>query len=136
MLFSLLLSCAPKVPLEAVSASSGSCPRPDGMFGPVVLPKDVWEARIGASTQHFSELVTTAAQPVEVCGVQEQVAWLTRVQCEDGSNPFHSLSEAHNSRAGNVGSGGRCGSIIDLYQVPCPEKTYPVYMDLYVCSQR
>lgn len=86
-------------------------------------------------TQRFSALSTTKEQPVEVCEVQGQLVWLTQVQCDDGSNPYRSMSEAHNSRAGNVGPGGRCGSIVDLYMVPCPEKTYEVYMDLYVCPK-
>mgnify|MGYP000184427269 CR=1 FL=1 len=43
------------------------------------------------------------------------------------------IAQAHASRAGNVGPGGRCDSIIDRYEVPCAEKTYAVYVDSYVC---
>lgn len=104
-------------------------------WGPTVLPDALAEARRGSSTARFSELQSSTDQAVQVCDVRGQVEWLTRVRCDDGSNPFASLEAAHESRTGNVGPGGPCGHIIDLYEVPCPERTYEVYMDLYVCAQ-
>lgn len=104
------------------------------MFGPVALPRSALSGRHGSTTQRFSAITTSKSTPVEVCGVQEQLDWLTRVRCDDGSNPFPGMREAHAARAGSVGAGGQCGSIIDLYQVRCPEKTYEIYMDLYMCG--
>lgn len=146
MLLTLLLACAPKNPafftaLSEAAADRGftavvtTCPR-SGSYAPVRLAPEQWAARIGAGISRFSALATTKAMPVEVCGVQDQLAWLTQVRCDDGTNPFGSLGEAHASRAGNVGGGGRCGSIIDLYVIPCPERNYEVYMDLYVCPMQ
>ncbi len=134
-LLSLLLACArPPVaaPVSAAVSPGDACPRAN-VFSPVALPKDAWAQRTGADTAKFSALATSQAAPVEVCGVEGQLTWLTKVRCDDGSNPFPSLSAAHGSRLGSTGEGGRCGSIIDLYVVPCPEKKYQVYMDLYVC---
>lgn len=37
-------------------------------------------------------------------------------------------------RAGSTGAGGRCGSIIDKYALECPEKTYDVFVDIYMCG--
>jgi hypothetical protein len=109
-----------------------TCERPDE-FGPVMVDIQLYGKRRGASAKRFSELVTTKAEPIEACGVRGSLVELVRLRCDDGSNPFGSLEEAHASRAGNVGAGGRCGSIVDLYKVPCPEKTYDVYVDMYVC---
>jgi hypothetical protein len=78
---------------------------------------------------------STMDQPIEVCGVQGELAWLTLAKCDDGTNPFKGNAEtAHAARTGSMGAGGRNGSIIDLYKVPCAEKTYEVYMDMYVCD--
>ncbi|MFO8072433.1 MAG: hypothetical protein R6V85_11220 [Polyangia bacterium] len=33
-----------------------------------------------------------------------------------------------------AGAPRRCGRIVDLYVVPCPEKDYEIYMDMYHCS--
>ena len=72
--------------------------------------------------------------PIEVCGVQEQLEWLMGVTCPDGSRPFSDMTAAHDSRAGSMGIGGRCGTMIDQYVVPCPEQSVPVFMDLYHCG--
>ena len=75
------------------------------------------------------------AQPIEVCGVKGETAYLTRVTCADGSNPFGgNRQRAHASRTGSIGSGGLCGSIVDLYEVPCPEGSVQVFMDMYLCG--
>lgn len=69
-----------------------------------------------------------------MCRIPSEMAWLLDMSCDDGSNPYGgSYERAHASRVGNRGEGGRCGSIIDLYEVPCPEATYAIYMDAYVC---
>lgn len=107
------------------------------MFGPVFLDSRQYEVRTGADAKSFATLVTTKEKPLEDCGIPavlEKLAWL---RCNDGSNPFGGKSRAaHASRSGNVGPGGRCDSIIDLYVVPCPEAKYEVFADSYVCEKR
>lgn len=106
---------------------------PDG-FGPVAWPAASADERWAIHQTRVAKVRTSQARPVEVCGVRGQVDWLMRLTCPDGSHPFSDPETAHNSRAGNVGPGGRCGTIIDLYVVPCPDRDYEVFMDLYHCA--
>jgi hypothetical protein len=92
-------------------------------------------ASYGFGAAHFADVKTSKAQPIEVCDSGGQAEWLRKVTCADGSNPFGSRLDVANARVGNVGAGGRCNSIIDLYQVPCPETTYKIYMDMYMCPK-
>lgn len=136
ILFALTLACSKGAAPQASAggANDGTIHCTEGGFmEPNYVPTELLGLRYGSSATHFSELKTSQQQAVEVCGAREQVGALMRYTCDDGSNPFSSFSEAHNARAGNTGPGGRCGMIIDLYQVPCPEQTYEVYMDLYSC---
>lgn len=114
-----------KTPLRACADTS--------VYGAVGYPRDQWERRKGAVSSHFSQVSSTKDAPIEVCGIPAEGEWLARVTCDDGSNPFHSPEQAEPARVGNVGPGGRCGAIVDLYEVACPEKTYEVYLDAYVC---
>jgi len=114
-------------------AQAISCERPD-TYGPVWVDPAAYASRRGAAQQKFSEIVSTKAEPIEACGVLGSVNELLRLRCDDGSNPFQTKEAAHDSRSGNVGPGGRCGSIVDLYRVPCPEKTYSVFIDMYICA--
>jgi hypothetical protein len=83
----------------------------------------------------LSKSPNSQAEPIEVCGVQGETAWLAVAQCDDGTNPFKGDTQvAHAARVGSVGQGGRNGNIIDLYEVTCPEATYQVYMDMYACN--
>ncbi len=102
--------------------------------GFVALDAKQWAARTGVQAQRYSDVITTAARPIEVCELEGQLSWLMAMRCDDGSQPFHSLAEAHIARVRNIGAAGRCNSIVDLYQVTCPERAYDVYMDLYMCS--
>ena len=129
-----LVGCKKQAPSPAAEASGDkTCDQPD-VFGPVRLSAAQAEARYAQGHRDLTTLETSKAQPVEVCGVPAQLTWLTAAQCADGSNPFADSRAAHASRDGNVGAGGRCGTIIDLYKVPCPEQTYDVYMDAYHCG--
>lgn len=102
-------------------------------MSPVGIPKAEWDNRNGAKATKFSQVVSTKDKPVEMCGVPAENEWLESLTCDDGSKPF---GNAENVRAGNVGSGGRCGSIIDQYVVKCPGgKTYPIFIDAYVCPR-
>jgi hypothetical protein len=106
------------------------------MFGPVFLPPEGFRARNGADATKFAQLSMSKELPLEECGVRATVEKLALLRCEDGSNPFDlDLRVAHASRRGNVGPGGRCGSMIDVYQVVCPERSYEVFADSYVCPR-
>lgn len=103
---------------------------------PVGMPAAEFARRKAATVTRYSQATSTKEDPIEVCGIWEQggqVEWLLSLSCDDGSHPFSGIHQAHASRVGNVGAGGRCASIIDLYEVPCPEGTYPIYIDAYVC---
>lgn len=111
------------------------CPVPE-LLGPAVLPENVYQLRFGHKAKRFSEIVTRQTSPLEECGLTASLTRLVTLQCDDGSNPFGgSRDAAHRSRRGSVGPGGRCDSIIDLYDVPCPERRYEVYSDMYYCSE-
>ena len=127
----LALGCKKPPITTAAAAQASACDRPTGMFGPVALAGG--DDRYGEGVRSLSEAKTSKEQPIEVCSVRGQLAWLMQAQCEDGSQPFTDPGSAHASRVGNVGPGGRCESVIDLYQVPCPEGEVAVYMDLYMC---
>lgn len=101
----------------------------------VGMPRAEWKHRKGADVTKFSQAKTTRAEPVEVCGIPAENQWLVDTACDDGSHPFKSTGEAEGSRAGNVGEAGRCGSIVDLYKVKCPEGSYDIYLDGYVCPK-
>lgn len=111
------------------------------LVGVVRLSGDEAEQRHGRTAIRFSSVTSTKEQPIEVCGLRDQLGWLVRATCDDGSNPFTSagdreaaLDRAHESRRGSYGPGGRCKSPIDMYVVTCPERTYEVHMDMYMCG--
>jgi hypothetical protein len=131
---------------EAASACVTALSQPTEEFrecgtegvGPVAMPRDEWTKRKAATVTRFSQATSTKEEPIEVCGIWDdegQLDWLLRMRCDDDSQPFNGPHQAHASRAGNVGAGGRCGSIIDRYEVPCPEGTYSIYIDAYVCPR-
>jgi hypothetical protein len=130
-LLALSAGCKKQPPAAAAAPQPIACYRPAGMFGPVELFDS--DVRYGEGEHALAELVTSAKQPVEVCAVSGQLDWLLAARCADGSAPFTEPSVAHSARVGNVGQGGRCDSVIDLYAVACPEGSYEVYMDLYMC---
>lgn len=99
----------------------------------VGMPKAEWDKRNGAGVTKFSEAKSTKAAPIEVCTIDAETEWLASLTCDDGSQPIDGREAAEMARVGNVGKGGRCGSIIDLYRVKCPEASYELYVDGYVC---
>jgi hypothetical protein len=106
-------------------------------MGPVLVSESVYTGRGGLDAVRFSELNSTKQRPLEECGLRTVLQRLATLTCDDGSNPFKGdLQSAHQSRAGNVGPGGRCDSILDRYEVPCPERSYSVYADMYLCTQQ
>jgi hypothetical protein len=102
-------------------------------YAPVGYPAAEYAARKGANLTLYSKHDSTKEEPIEVCGIPAQMEWLLSMSCDDGSKPFRGFDHAHAARVGNVGPGGRCGSIVDLYAVPCPDVTYQIYIDAYVC---
>jgi hypothetical protein len=120
---------APSTEGEAIA-----CERPDPL-GPIIVTATQYARRHAATATRYSAVASTKEQPAEVCGIGAGVELLLSLTCDDGTNPFGGdFSKAHSSRAGNVGSGGRCGSIVDKYVVPCPEATYDIYIDSYICA--
>jgi hypothetical protein len=107
--------------------------RPDEM-GPVMLDATQAAGRYGINATHFSDVKSSQQQPVEVCGVGGEMSWLTAMKCADGSSAYKPGENPDDTRTGDTGAGGRCGSIIDLYPAKCPEATYQVYMDMYMCT--
>ncbi len=128
-----VLACL--MPLTEPTAPADERTCGDGGFGPLSLTADEADARTGLRAARFSDVPATKDEPVEVCSVRGQTGWLTRVTCDDGTNPFGGdANRAYDARVGSVGGGGRCGHVIDLYEVPCPEATYQVHMDFYMCG--
>jgi hypothetical protein len=126
----------PDAPVEDDGPPQGrpECLRPEA-FGPAVVPAAIYAARTGAAAAKFSELATSPERPLEECGLEAVLKRLASLTCNDGKNPFNgNLRAAHASRLGNIGPGGRCGSILDHYQARCVEKTYDVHADMYFCT--
>jgi hypothetical protein len=101
--------------------------RPDEL-GPVQLDEAQARQRHGANARTFTDAPSTKERPIEVCGIPASLQWLRGTACADGSPP------TQRGRSGNVGMGGRCRSIIDLYKVTCPEGDHEVYIDIYMCG--
>jgi hypothetical protein len=89
----------------------------------------------GATARTYADAPSTKDKPIEVCGFPAAGAWLARMTCKDGSHPLPARADAERVRFGNIGEGGRCGRIIDRYQVECPEMTYDIFIDAYRCQR-
>jgi hypothetical protein len=103
-------------------------------LGPWNLTADQMGKRYGTGVTALASIATTKEHPIELCSVPAENTWLASSTCADGSHPYKSPDDVEASRAGNVGPGGRCGGIIDLYKATCPEKTYDVYIDMNLCG--
>jgi hypothetical protein len=101
----------------------------------VGIARSEWDQRNGAGVTAFRDVRSTKAAPIEMCGVSEANDWLVSLRCNDGSQPLNNRRDAEDFRAGNVGSGGRCRSIIDRYLVLCPERRYEIFIDAYICPR-
>jgi hypothetical protein len=75
-----------------------------------------------------------------VCGLEGELHDLTRLTCADGSRPWgKDMKKAHQARSGATTGKGLCpgevmGMPVDMYSVPCPEKTYEVFVNMYMCG--
>jgi hypothetical protein len=101
--------------------------------GSVYVDKATFAKRRGAEVRRFADIKTTEAEPVEVCGIDGEVAWMTRATCKGGTHPFPTPDSANEGRDSYMAKGGRCNSILDRYTVECPEETYTIHVDRYVC---
>jgi hypothetical protein len=101
----------------------------------VGIPRAEWDKRNGVGVTKYSQAKSTKELPIEVCTIGAEGDWLVSLACDDDSHPIDGHQAAEMARVGNVGKGGRCGSIIDLYRVKCPDRSYDIYLDGYVCPQ-
>lgn len=124
---------ADAAPAAVENDSSICASRPDE-FGPIQLDAAHAAHRRGRDVTKFSAAQSSKDKPLEVCGVGQQQQWLMAATCDDGSRPYQDRRQIAESRRGNVGMGGTCGTIIDLYVATCPEKEYEVYLDMYHCG--
>jgi hypothetical protein len=111
-----------------------ACEDKQGMES-VGVSADEYAQRDGSRFAHYAQAASTKAAPIERCGVDDANAWLGGLTCADGSHPINTGADAEQARIGNVGEGGRCGSIIDHYRVACPEGATDIFIDAYVCPR-
>ena len=123
---------------ENMGSKSARPPRKCGEEGtsPVMVDASTWATRQGATIKRFADANTSVHKPIEVCNIQGELEWVTRVTCNDGSNPYKTLETANNSRDSWFAQGGRCNSVLDRFSVPCPEKTYVIHIDRYICPNQ
>jgi hypothetical protein len=126
------------LPIAAPAAPAGdpeaACANHPDEYGPYTLTAEQAATRYGQTAATFADAPTTKDKAIEVCGIPAQQAWLMKTTCADGSKAFSDRGQVPGSRRGNVGEGGRCGAIIDLYIAKCPEKEYEVHIDMYMCG--
>jgi hypothetical protein len=85
------------------------------------------------STRVLGDIATSEQDPIELCGINQELQWLTSLTCLDGSTPLPDVRLASAARAGSI-AGGRCGSMVDRYEIRCPERVYKVAVDIYMCG--
>jgi hypothetical protein len=122
-------------PADGGGDGGNVCANHPDELGPYVLSADQVSHRVGQGQTALASMpASTKEHPIEVCGVGSENAWLAATTCANGKHAYAGPEDVEASRAGDLGPGGRCGAIIDLYKVACPEKTYEVYMDMYMCG--
>jgi hypothetical protein len=121
-------------PPAAAPAADNLCTNHPDPLGPWILTAAQASQRIGTGVTQLAAIPTTKEHAIEVCGVAAENAWLAAATCADGSHAYRGPRDVEQSRAGDVGEGGRCGGIIDQYTVKCPEKTYDVFIDMNLCG--
>ena len=126
---------SPAAPVDTVDQPLPCPVDPDSLeFGAVPWTAENASERWGNGVTKVAEVRSSMARPIEVCGVTGQLAWLSALVCPDGKPAFEDRGSAHSARVGSMGSGGRCGTVVDAYEVPCSSGTVTVHMDLYHCA--
>lgn len=125
---------APAEPVAPPEDPKAACANHADELGPFQLTAEQAANRYGTTAMKFTDAPTTKDKAIEVCGISAQQAWLMKTSCADGSKAFADRGQVAGSRRGNVGAGGRCGAIIDLYVAKCPEREYEVHVDMYMCG--
>lgn len=122
-------------PVPGHSALTKCEVRADGAY---TVGEDELKLRRGTNDTLFSDTASSETTPIEVCAVRGEIGYLLRLTCADGSRPWGSdAQKAYAARKGSVSAPGRCSAHnapIDLYDVPCPERHYAVYIDMYECG--
>ena len=124
---------------KASPGADGACKRSD-MFGPFELSGEDMLKRRGLGDRSFADTQSSPDAPIQVCGVRGELTWLMNATCADGSRPFgRDVAKAHGARQGSSTGMRSCGATtepvpVDHYTVPCPEKQYDVFMDMYECG--
>ena len=119
--------------------STPDCPRrKDGSFD---LSGEQMLQRRGLGDRTFTDTPSTATTPIQVCGLEGELRYLTRLVCADGSKPWgNDMQKAHKARNGSTMAKSpwcakdEVGMPVDIYEVPCPEKKYEVFIDMYSCG--
>ena len=114
---------------------SSECNSGEGPMDPNIMSDAAWAQRPIARASRFSDLSTSKERPAKTCGAGDSYSALAQLTCDDGSHPFATAIDAGDARVGNVGPGGQCGSIIDLYEVDCNEGKHEVFVDMYWCRE-
>ena len=123
---------APTAPPPEPAPIDCQAPHP---FGPKLVGPEAYAARHGATVTRFADLGTSRTRPAEDCGVGAVSPLWPRLACNDGSRPLADGRAVLSARRGSAGAGGRCGAILDLYGVRCPEGTYVIYYDGRFCPE-
>ena len=114
-----------------------TCPEERGIVPePISVPPDTWEQRRWADVDELRELRTSEDEPLETCRDfgYERVAGL---RCASGRPALENIAaRAGLARLGNIGPGGRCDNVVDVYELPCPEGNYEVHVDWYFCPDQ
>lgn len=126
---------APAEPEPADPEPGDPCANRAGPMAPVMVAPEQWDARKGAAATKLSELQTSKEDPAQQCGALRSYRFLASLSCDDGSSPLADAKAAQRARSGNVGPGGRCGNVVDVYRVHCPEGDYDVFVDMYWCTE-
>ena len=159
-LLTILLACqksqppaSPQIPLlpeniitETVDSNPDLSPEypdcPDfiqgQMFSAFIWPEEKKELRVGAAEHRLGNTGTTKEGAIEVCSPNHQQKWIEEASCPAAFDQPGGQAPARYQRRASVGSGGRCGKIIDEYEVVCQygeqSKSFILYMDMYHCT--
>lgn len=133
------LDCDDAIPCM-ISARDSRDPEPARACGEegtaaILVDEATWQARRGVQAKRFADVQTSVEEPVEVCGIEGEIEWMMAVKCNDGSNPYGTMAEVNEGRDSWLDRGGQCNSVLDRYTVSCPEATYTIHVDRYLCPK-